>query len=116
LHADEENTEVLQDVKDVVANIVSKRIDFWIPQRASDKVECEIKVCLYTRQYNKVSRGIDKLYQREEGEQQTDKLIHELNMEKNLASDCMVCLPDLLPMEKSIDCSKESTIEPSSAL
>jgi hypothetical protein len=39
-------------------------------------------------------------YQREEGEEETDELVEELNVQQNLAANSVVCFPDLLPVQK----------------
>ena len=46
LHADEENTGVVENVEDICTDIVAERIDCGIPKWSSHKVEGKIEVGL----------------------------------------------------------------------
>jgi hypothetical protein len=43
-------------------------------------------------------------------------LIHEFDVEKDLATYCVIGTPYLAEMDKRVDRSKESSVEPSSSL
>jgi hypothetical protein len=55
-------------------------------------------------------------YQREECEEQIDKLVYEFNVQQHLAPEGVIGRPNLPEVEQRIDGSKEGTIEPSSTL
>ena len=46
LHANEEDAGISQDNEDDIANAVAERVKLWIGERAGDKVESEVEVCL----------------------------------------------------------------------
>jgi len=78
---------------------MAKRIDCGVRERASNEVECKVEVC-----------------EGEECEEQTEELVHEFNVEKDLACNGVVCVPDLLEMNQRINGSEESSIEPTATL
>jgi hypothetical protein len=62
---------------------VAERIEFRIRERAGDEVEGQIEIG-----------------EREEGEQQLNELVDELDVKQNLTPDCMIGVPDLLEVEE----------------
>jgi hypothetical protein len=86
-------------MEDDSSNIVSKGINLGICQTACDKVESEVEVG-----------------QGEEGEHELNELVQELHMQEDLASESMVCKPDLLEVDEGVNGSEEGTVEPSTSL
>lgn len=99
LHANEQNTGVVENIEDVGPDVVSERVDGRISKRASDEEEGQIEVglvCCVSR--DSIPRHCRVTYQGEKCEKQANELIHEFNVQKNLAANSMICLPDLLPV------------------
>ena len=99
MHAYEENARVPQDIEDVFTDVMAEWIEFRICEGASDEVESQIEVC-----------------QREEGEHERDELVDELDVQQCLSPNGVVGCPNLFKVEKRIDSSEESTVEPTSSL
>jgi hypothetical protein len=78
---------------------VAEWIDLGVGQRARDEVEGQVEVG-----------------EREEGEEQRDELVHEYDVQENLARQRVVGLPDLPEMGQRVDGGEEGPIEPAMAL
>lgn len=98
LGGDEEDADVAQDVEDVLAAAV-ERVDDRVGETTSNKVESEVEVG-----------------EREEGEEQLQELVEELDVEQDLAGDGVVGVPDLLEVDQRVDGGEEGSVQPSSAL
>ena len=78
---------------------MAEGINSGVGERAGNEVECQVEV----------GEG-------EVGEEELDELIHEFDVEEDLATDCVVCMPDLTEVDEGVDGCEEGTIEPTSAL
>ena len=58
-------------------------IELWVGERAGDEVEGEIEVG-----------------EREVGEEELDELVNEFDVEEDLATNCMIGMPDLTEMDE----------------
>lgn len=74
LHADEQCASVAEDVEDNLADAVTEGIHLRVGKRTSDEVEGEVEVG-----------------EREEREHELHELVDELNVQKDLAPDSVVC-------------------------
>ena len=99
LQTNEKYAGIPHDDKDVQSDVVAERVDSWVGQAAGDEVEGEVEV----------GEG-------EEGEQQRYELVHEFDVQENLAGNRVVGVPDLAEMHKGVYCGKEGAIEPATAL
>lgn len=99
MSADEENARVPQNGEDYFADVVSEGVDGLVGEGPSYEVEGQVEIC-----------------QGEVCEQQTDKLIQEFNMKKDLARDGMVRLPNLPEVHQRVDGGEKGTIQPTTTL
>jgi hypothetical protein len=83
LRANQENQSISQNRKQNHADVVTEWVNLRIRDRASDEVEGEVEVG-----------------QREECEQEIDELVDELDVQKDLACNAVVGIPDLSEMHK----------------
>ena len=99
LHADEQHADVPQHDEDHVGDAVPERVDLGVREAARDEVEGEVEVG-----------------QREEREEELDELVHEFDVQQDLARDRVVGCPYLLEVNEGVNGCEESTVEPSSSL
>lgn len=78
---------------------MAKGINLRIREGSSDEVEGKVEVT-----------------QGEVREEQADELIDELDMQEDLAAECVISTPDLPEVDKRVDSCEESSVQPSSSL
>ena len=60
--------------------------------------------------------GLQGTYDSEPSEKHADALVEELNHEHEVATNGMVAAENLVEMCKSVDCSEETAVQPTSSL
>ncbi len=83
LQADQQHADVPHYDENEFADTVSEGIDAMICQRAGDEVESKVEVG-----------------EREEGEEQGDELVQELDVEEDLAHEGVIGVPNLSEVHK----------------
>jgi hypothetical protein len=78
---------------------VAKRIDLRVRQRATDEIECQVKV------------GEGKVR-----EEKLDELVDKFDVQKDLAAHSVIGVPNLTEVDKGVDSREESTVEPAAPL